>query len=543
MKEELFKYNFEKFNCVSHKTETPFTLESVEYPKDRFYNDRPTQRHPLFIVDKATNDQETYLENYGNPLCSVTKAHVLVVVEKDGDKVSLKVFKGSRHRRAGNSWFKVSWNVDYLTVNTKTGDVYYGYLHDYQKKMKCTKMLKRNFFKIEPVNLMKNTIKMHLSWFDAYKYEIVIEAISKFMYAIDYRNDFEDLDFNQRLFRFYLGKRNVKYPNNFYVYASQFIGPEIKKILKKNDGRLVDSFMIKQGLTGKKLKKALHNCENLNIDLYKHAKYLFGDDWINQEDIIVNLLDSRHSPQRVPSEFKNLITDEELKRVYSIFKRVFVYEDLDAYTFYDHIRMYTELKMYGEVDLRWQSERQKDFFRQEHLDWTDKIQFYKQGHYSRFYPKYLIDSIEKEIDGVTPVLLTDSHSYNDESAVQSNCVKTYIGKPSSLVVSLRKGIFGDRATIEYRLTKKGDEINVDRVQSLGKYNTKLGEEWDGVLLKLDKVVLSSVRDKRFETVKIHKKCMNGVELNSDTHWENGLLRWTHKNIESTQSNYFFLNQF
>jgi hypothetical protein len=102
----------------------------------------------------------------------------------------------------------------------------------------------------------------------------------------------------------------------------------------------------------------------------------------------------------------------------------------------------------------------------------------------------------------------------------------------------------ERATIEYRLTMKDGLVHADRVQSLGKFNQRLEAHWDAVLLKLDKQVLSCVRDKRFETVKLTKECKNGTILNSDTYWdEEGNLRWTFKNIDSTQSNYLFFNQF
>jgi hypothetical protein len=112
-------------------------------------------------------------------------------------------------------------------------------------------------------------------------------------------------------------------------------------------------------------------------------------------------------------------------------------------------------------------------------------------------------------------------------------VKTYIGKPSSFIISLRKGLYGERATIEYQLFKTGDKVEVKRIQSLGRFNYKLEEEWNDVLFKLDEVVLSSVKDKKFETVQITKECKNGVVLNSDSYFDHGgRLRWTHKNIES-----------
>jgi len=545
MKVELFKQSFEDYTCVFNKTSTPIQNEDFIYTntEDVFGElvnisiNQPTKKHPLFVVEKATKDEESYIENYSNPMCDVTKSYVMVVVEKTEDKVSIKVFRGIKHRRAGNTWFKVSRNVDYITVNKKTGDVYHGYIHNYQKKIKCAKKIRRNFFFGEPINTIKNIIQNALSHYGVNTYEIAIRAVSTFMLEVDERDGFENLDFNKRLFRFYLNKRQIKYPNNFYVYAQILVGPEIRKILKKNDNKLVESYMIKEGLSGKKLKKALHNCDTLNIELYKHARILFGDDWLNQDgDVISKLLNSKLQCMIVPPEFKTVISPEELKRVYSIFKRVFIYDDLDLYTFYDHIRMYTELRLYGEADLRWYSEKSKEEFREEHLDWTEKIQFYKQGNYTRTYPEYFKEVIEKEIDGYVPVLLMDSKSYNEESLIQSNCVKTYIGKPSSFIVSLRKGLFGDRATLEYKLSKNGEYLTSVRVQSLGKFNSKLGEEWNDILFKLDEVILSSVKDKRFETVKIIKECKNGVTLKSDTYWENDNLKWTYKNIE-TQHNW------
>lgn len=546
MKVEIFKQAFETFNCVSHHEYNPIGgrhLNPIISDDDIFgelikhRTETPTKRHPLFLIKKTTTDEESYLENYGNPMCTITKMHVMIVVEKNGDKVAIKLFHGFRNRRAGNAWFKVSWNVDYISVNVKTGDVYVGYIKEYQKKIKCKKRIRRNFFSNDPINSMKSMIKNVLNGFGdkAEMSEIALRAISEFMFQLDNRDDFENLDFNQRLFRFYLNKRQIKYPNNFQLYADHLVGPQIRKILKKNGNKLVDAFMEVQKLSGKKLKKSLHTCRGLNISLYQHARELFGDDWLNQDEgVITELLNSVNTSYGVPlPEFKSVISNEELRRVYTIFKRVYIDNILDAWTFRDHIRMYTELKLYGETDLRWMSENNKEEFRQEHLDWTDKIQFYKQGVYEREYPQYFTDMIQNGIGEYKPVLLTNSKEYNEESSVQSNCVKTYIGRASSFIVSLRKGEHGDRATIEYHLSKVEDKVKVKRVQSLGRFNNRLGEEWGDVLFKLDEVVLSSVKDKRFETVKITKECKNGVKLNSDSHWDHGnVLRWTYKNIDS-----------
>ena len=215
-------------------------------------------------------------------------------------------------------------------------------------------------------------------------------------------------------------------------------------------------------------------------------------------------------------------------------KQVIIHNSIDSWTFNDHLNIYYELKRYGE-NVKWLSGKKDKEFRQEHLDWSDKLQYYKRGYYERIYPQYFYDKISQPIDGYYPVILDNTTNYNEESATQSNCVKTYIGRPASFIVSLRKGSTDseDRATIEYHSIMKDGKMDVLRIQTLGKYNGRLTEDWNGVLLKLDKIVLSSFHDEKYETPFIIKKCMNGSKFDSDSYFdENGQLRWTFNRIEN-----------
>jgi hypothetical protein len=260
----------------------------------------------------------------------------------------------------------------------------------------------------------------------------------------------------------------------------------------------------------------------------------------------------------VPIEFYNYISNEELKRVFILFKQVVVTKTLDYYTFRDHIRMYVQLKRYGELDLKWMSsDESKVKFREEHLDWTDKIEYHRNGTYTRIYPEYSYDLIQKPIkvgeDVYYPVLLNDSQNYNAESYLQSNCVKSYIGKCASIIVSVRKGDneSDERATVEYYLKKlsSDSEIDVNRIQSLGRFNNRLSEEWNDVLFKLDEVMLSYVEDKKFEPVKIKKDCKNGKEITSDSTWKDDgftlsqRLVWTENEINKNGTTRNYLADF
>jgi hypothetical protein len=233
--------------------------------------------------------------------------------------------------------------------------------------------------------------------------------------------------------------------------------------------------------------------------------------------------------------------------VFKIFKQVVINETLDFSTFFDHVRTYVELKSFGE-DIKWNSYDNKKDFAKEHLDWMDKLQHYKQGTYYRVYPEYMDKFINKPIktdtDVYYPVLLTNSIEYNHESQIQSNCVKGYVGRASSVIISLRKNQIDseERGTIEYEISKKDKTISVRRVQYLGRFNEKLDEKWNEILLTLDEVMSKCFKDKRYENVKLRKECSNGVILHSDSEYnENGFLFWTYKNIENNNYTNFNLN--
>ena len=85
-----------------------------------------------------------------------------------------------------------------------------------------------------------------------------------------------------------------------------------------------------------------------------------------------------------------------------------------------------------------------------------------------------------------------------------------------------------------------NKIEIKRIQSLGRFNKNLSEDWDDVLFKLDELMLYYIQDEKFDTVKIKKVCKNGVELKSDSHWNtNGYLQWTYERIKQTETSNFF----
>jgi hypothetical protein len=548
MKEVLFKKEFVSYETIEHESysEFPYVKRMIQSQTLNFELEdgpEPTKKHPLFIYKKTNKTEEEFVTRFADQLYSVTRNNVTIVVERDGDKVAIKLFWGYKHRRPGVVWFKTIKHVEFISVNTKTGDVYVGGIDNYHLKRKSKKRINRNYFIGEPLNNLSLSIRNCIRRVDSnLDVDCTQEALEVFIQTIDPIDNFGVLTNNQRLFKFYLNKRGVKFPNNFHIYTNEWFGPEIKKILKKTDNRMVDAVMVRNELSGKQIKKALHNCEGLNLPMLTLARNMFNDDWVNQDyELILGCLNSNINYYPLPVDFKEFVTNEELKRVFKLFRHVVIHGTLDAHTFYDHMRFYCDLKLY-EPNIKWMSsDDDKSDFRGEHLDWVDKIQSYREGTYYRKYPDYSYQVISEPIEHgevlYYPVLLDNSKSYNQESAIQSNCVKTYIGKCGSMIVSLRQGGVDSevRATIEYKLsyTFVGKIIHVDRVQSLGRFNKKLTEEWDDVLFKLDRRMLYYVKDENFDTVKIKKVHKSGLELESTSYWrDDGRLVWDKEKIEN-----------
>ena len=544
MKEVLFKKEYSKYETVEHEPYSPFPYFRKKIKDEILGFDAevgpvPTKKHPLFIHKKTNDTEEEFVARFADQMYLVNRIYSTVVVERDGDKVAIKLFYGFKHRRPGVVWFKQSKNVQFITVNTKTGDVYVGGIDNYHLKTKSRKRIRRNYFFGEPLSELSSIIRARTRLHNE-DVEITNEVISTFINAIDPNDGFGDLTWNQRLFRFYLTKRGVKFPNNFHVFITAWFGPEIKKSLKKNGNRMVDAVMDLNKFSGKKIKNALHNCDDLNLRMYEYGRNVFGDDWMNQdENLILKCLNSDVLYYPPYEDFLEFVTTEELKRVFKLFKQVIINGTLDASTFFDHIRFYTDLKLF-EPNIKWMSsDDNRSNFREEHLDWTDKLQSYREGTYYRQYPDYTYTMISEPItysdEVYYPVVLDNSKNYNEESSTQSNCVKTYIGKAGSIIVSLRKGCVDseERATIEYSLSQNfiNEKIDIKRVQSLGRFNKKLSDDWDDVLLKLDARMLYYVHDYKFDKVKIKKVFKSGVELESSSNWGiNGRLVWDRKEI-------------
>jgi hypothetical protein len=534
---ELFKFKHDNYSTIIYQDHSNLGSELPFRKKNRLVS--------KIIGTKIT--EQDFVDNYGNPLSEVHHNYQLVVITSDENKVSLKLFSGSRYRRSFTNYFRKSTLCQFITMSKKTGDLYTGRLVNYHKKRKVKKTFSKNNFSNDDFLSIYSCLKSNSNPPEIISknqelYQQMIYVFFKEL-NIDYV-DTPNFNTNVQLLKYYAKKKGIKYPDNIWYFIREKDNSLKLKEIRKFKGKFIDAFMEKNRLSGRVIKKALHNCENVNLRILKIVSGLFGQDWVNQDyELLLYCLNSKlYYSDMFETRIRNIdfLTQSEKRRAFNFLREYVLKTSMfGVSTFMDHLRMIMELKLLGENDITWRATNIHEF-NEEHSKLASKLEYHKKGFYVRIYPKNFTDLIEMPIvtedDLFYPILIKDTDEYISESTVQSNCVKTYIGNPSSYIVSLRRDDknSNDRATIEFYITKFGTDVPYFRVkQALGKYNQSLSQIWEPPIQKLLLRFAKSLGKDNFEAVKIEKKFQNGKKLCSDTYWdEEGYLKWSSVDITS-----------
>lgn len=473
------------------------------------------------------NGEETYKENLKNSLCYVELQRIYVVVQKDDNKISLKTFVYELHRMAGKKYFQKNTICNYITYKFNENNLYVGRLQDYHKKKKCSKQLQKNNWCDRPIRSLSENISNHLKNLRGNDFDDLMNSQLSVNQAFEtFLSNIPGIDndvnnFDDRLYKKFLEGRGIKLPNNWMCFDRKY--PQIKvKDFKKNKLKFVDTFMNFHGLRGDKIKRILHIVKTTSgINSLRFALKIFGEDFIlsQKDDVIKEIIESN---EILETEFINIYrnfvtsdyTKNEKKNCFHIF-RLNLIGEVNFYSFVDHIKYKHKLKNFEPVI--WRASNY-DKFIEEHYEWAEKVGALNNAQYNRKYNTEFKDFIEQPINEYYPIILSTSKEYNTESFIQSNCVRTYTDKPGSFIISIRKGDkeSKERATIEYQLqnvgkTTQGSEVFEDsllfnRVQSLGRHNKRLGEEWHKVLEILDERISSSLEKGIFKLPEVEIKC-------------------------------------
>jgi hypothetical protein len=519
MKEELFNLTRKEYlvNEYSDTNSVKFDTDPVEVDIfgntiTKFLSGAPWGH---FEHKGEYSTEEKFIEHYGNPLASVDMTRRIMCITTEGDKISFKVFWYNRRRKITSKWFKTSTQCKFITFNHKTNALYTGSLGNYHLKRKCKKRIRRVLFNSDPINRIRRWVRDSFSTEDKKTIDvptIINQVVSVFVNSIPGTEKYPELLPEQKIYRRYLDAQGVKYPNNWFELIDAYPQPK-KKDLVKCDYKYVDALMRVHNLKGDKIKKSLHTINRFVDGLhFNYACKIFGEKFIlNQPDEVINLFlgawDLGTLSENVT--FFNSLSKSEKLNFFEIYK-LYYRKLINTHTISDHIRFYNFLKNLEPV--KWKS-KTHDEFTQEHYDWSEKYNHYTNGDFTRIYNPTFVEKVNEVIltkDGpYFPEVLTTSKRYNNESFFQNNCVKTYIKRVSSLLISVRRGE-GDteeRASIEYQIIpmvwSNGDfNFKLNRVQTLGKFNHRLDSSWDDVLVKLDERISFMEYEKLFDTLQI-----------------------------------------
>jgi hypothetical protein len=513
--------------------EEPFGLKDKYHAKQSFDG-----KHYVFTFDKSVNgDKEEFEKNYGNPLCDTSVYRSTLVVEENEDKICLKVFYCGKNRRAGEVFYRKSTRLNYITFNKKTNIFTVGKNTEYHKKRGKGKstVVRRNTF---PISLITESYSLFMSGLDdpkTYGPE-VINGINTFLSKIGAETIKTYDKLPMSLFGCLLDKQGIKKPDNWRGYYEIYPKPT-KKDYKKNGFKMVDTYMKLHDVSSEKIKKVLHKIQNPCFTSIKNLINIFGKDFILQRPeeelgIIFNTTGDETPFQPIEHHFENF-GKRDMSNCYQIYLLTKTDPNLSVHTFNDHVRFFDVLSRYEPV--KWMSKTLKEF-NAEHTLWSDKVSFYTTGRYSRQYSNEFVERVSKPI--ITSdrtvfnlLVLQSSEEYINESVHQSNCVRTYQNRPSSLIVSLRKED-GERASIEYRpsIGKLGvndnQPVHFKQVQALGRFNGLLDDTWDDAISILDNR-LKSISNEVWGNPVAEFVTGEGRKEYNFIFDDNGVLNWKH----------------
>lgn len=526
--EVLYKKVFEHFGVQYYENFNNIPPKGKLDPEKKYDRDiwdclNATKKHPHFKYLSSSKNKDEFIKNYGNLMTGVWVERYTYVVESFEDKVSIKLFYHHKIRNVGKPYFKRTSNMDFITYKFENNDLFYGRISHGNKKNSVKRIIRRNYFGGNPgplcnlsnlINLFLNNIKTQLG-IDIDKHEIIKESFDSFLSKIpgfNGRYNVGIFTLDEQLYKHYLTIKNIKYPNNFTAFINKVPAPN-KRLLNKYNNKLVDCFMHTHKMKGDKIKKILHNLSVINEFFYHECVKLFGENFIKNQ----SYEDLKHIFSYPNGyNFRDLnpnFTDKEKKLAFSTLIDFLLYEGSIS-SYLDHIEFY--IKLNNVEKIKWKS-FDITSFRNEHVDWTDKWSYYTKGTYFRHYNEAFIKTVEQPIGNkFYPLILTKSKEYIDESAHQNNCVKTYIDRAQSLIISIRENDINsdERATVEYSIRNvKSDndsKIILKRIQSLGKFNKRLDDKWNSVLIELDDRINKFINELGFDLPKVtvdfkHKK--------------------------------------
>ena len=495
---------FEGENKTKNNNLRPITTPFVKNIKTPFIHKQVDLGH--FTPESKTQvvNEEKWLKESFTYLNSVWTNRVTVVLEENHDKLKLSIFRFGKKRQVGHKYFTKLSDDIHLTFNKTTKNFFITTSKFFNRKRQTS--TRKN-----SVLDLKNII--NIISFPFIMEKLVSLSTENFSYDIHLGRD-NTLDQTNKFNKFirqlqkllcsklkvkfnfkqgigpglmkgtldwFVKERKLKVPNDYYYYMfSHYPGIRKLKRYKNNLGRAILDNM---GLKGKYYIKLINTHGGYNLTDLMELKTLVGPTYAKLVSpsflkLTNHVGDNKHNafdiyewtPTIPLHKTEKLNILKLLKDVGTIPKRGVTFLG----NLKDHLQIREKLWKLGEK-VRVRSKNLKNFNR-EHQEWSNLIHLHQRSietHY-QYDHKFLTNmEVPVNVNGneYEVMVLKNDTDYFEEGQIQNHCVRSYLDKYDSIIISVRdKTNTLERMTVEF----KGEcNHNSRHIQSMKDYRGRI----------------------------------------------------------------------
>ncbi len=550
----IFKHVEEKFELLPHESYNIIPTSSHELQKEIFDTDFNVictiPLHPIsggktsvpYVINKnkikhvevgyftpcgdvIELEEKEWLKESVKIVNSALVRRTTLVLEKNEDKVKLSLFNFRKSRSVGHRYFSKEMSDLHITFNLKSKNFYIT-ISTFKNRRRITKTYKNDFSKIVNVIYPLKFTNPHSPLF----HPIIKKTINELFPVIPHsevltklKNELElkieiDSELNtspgriigEIITKWFVKVWGIKTPNNYNYYLLKHY-PGIKK-LRKYGMNLIHTILNERNLNGKFYNKLLNTNSECNVTDLNVLQYILGEDGVKRIHPII-LAKSNNFMDNKFTECKLLIGDQSndlskyeknnIVKIYNNFKCTQVYNFIDLLL--DHLRTKRKLQEYG-IHKKIKCKTIDDF-NDEHSEWSNLLhECERTTQVNYVYPNSFLNHMENTIqldgDKYFVKVLKNDNDYFEEGQVQHHCVRTYLDKYKSIIVSIRKDHENgmERMTCEFvTQSKTNHSVPItdysdapSLVQARMKYNKNPENDWEVVMRLVRKEFLDYV---------------------------------------------------
>ena len=436
-------------------------------------------------VFTTTNDRHI-TNHYGRPLSEIRITTIERSIRRNGDKVTIKIYRRYKSRNFNAIYFKSRTDVTSITVNLVTGN-FTTLIYGKSPKSNVKSFRTNGFTMLELLSKsggpldMKDLVSIESRVWGEYKNEFNNESFITALngvFNLDTTKPYDSKTFRLDFIDWFIKQKKIKVSDHYQFWIQNFYPTE--KFLKKNDRKLIQSILDMVQIKSKITIKLMHKHPDIDIVSLARLCYFLGENYTKYigtiEPRVFELCKISHNPNN-PSNLKNtivslfkehkfLIKDIEKENIVRILND----DNIGTRNFdsvindiYDHLNMIDKLREY-EPNLYIKSKTFREFH-SEHMELSKMMSMVKKGWVIEYqFADEMVNEIEKplktwvydenveptdEIITIYPHILKREEEYDEEGRFMHHCVASYSNKERSIIVSLRNEDLSDRVTCEF----------------------------------------------------------------------------------------------